>query len=287
LTRSRWNAHYHSASWKLALNSRNGLDVSGKEVAGVTVDCKVGSWFTETTGVPAQASVIQRVCARAAPEGTVIHVSELPLGGVQVWADETDDRWSVQHRMARELRLAGWHTESGSDRLLVLGWSVVCLSHRVRMLSAALAGRLADFDQTAVMAVMVANQLMDEKRSLDEIATEVESRLRRALRWPARLSDLDGLDRTASLEPLRLRLAQIAGLEAKVARRCAEHLALAVQVAVTLAGGEAPPRHRTTNPGPTLTERVVAASVPNNSAADTIAEPEIALSVPSYAGSSR
>ncbi|MEU7744500.1 hypothetical protein [Nonomuraea sp. NPDC049158] len=219
----------------------------------------------------------------------MIHVVELPLGGVQVWVEDTPDRWSVQHRMARELRLAGWHTEAGGDRLLVLGWGADCLHHRARMLASALRGRLADFDQTAVMAVMIANPLKDRDLSIDEIVLEVEEQISRSLRWPDRLADLDGLERTATVESLRLRLAQIAGLEAKVARRCAEHLSLATQVALTLAGGEVPTRIRVDGRDVGLSERVVAASVPNNSPAPVPAEPVPAPVEPelSYAESTR
>jgi hypothetical protein len=254
-----------------------------------SVDSKVRSWFSKNPAPPAQAGVIRRVCARAAPERNVIHVAELPLGGVQVWVEDTPDRWSVQHRMARELRLAGWHTEASADRLLVLGWSADCLHHRARMLASALKGRLADFDQTAVMAVMIANPLKDRDLSIDEIVLEVEEQLSRSLRWPDRLADLDGLERTATVESLRLRLAQIAGLEAKVARRCAEHLSLATQVALTLAGGEVPTRIRENGRDVGLSERVVAASVPNNSPATVPAEPAPAPVEPelSYAESAR
>jgi hypothetical protein len=250
----------------------------------VTVDSKARSWFSKNPAPPAQASVIKRVCARAAPEGTVIHVAELPLGGVQVWVDDTVDHWSLQHRMARELRLAGWHTEAGADRLLVLGWGADCLHHRARMLGRALTGRLADYDKTTVTAVMIATKLKERDLPSDEIAAEVAAELERELRWPARLADLDGLERTATVEPMRLRLAQIAGLEAKVARRCAEHLSLATQVALTLAGGEVPRRTNADGRDIGLSERVVAASVPNNSPmpfppepAPVADEPELSL----------
>ena len=254
-----------------------------------SVDSKVRSWFSKNPAPPAQANVIRRVCARAAPEGNVIHVTELPLGGVQVWVDDTSDRWTQHHRMARELRLAGWHTEAGADRLLVLGWSAESLHHRARMLAAALRGRLADFDQTAVMAVMIANPLKDRDLTIDEIVLEVETQVSRSLRWPDRLADLDGLERTAAVEPMRIRLAQIAGLEAKVARCCTEHLALATQVALTLAGGEVPVRIRTNGRDLGLSERVVAASVPNNSPVPVPAEPAPVPVEPelSYAESAR
>ncbi|GAA2881786.1 hypothetical protein GCM10020220_085070 [Nonomuraea rubra] len=62
---------------------------------------------------------------------------------------------------------------------------------------------------------------------------------------------------------MRLRLAQVAGLEAKVARRCGEHLALASKVARMVAGGAGPARTRAAGPGAGLTERMVCVSVPN------------------------
>ncbi|GAA3259044.1 hypothetical protein [Nonomuraea helvata] len=228
------------------------------------------SLFQEGPASTGQEQVVQRICARVAGPvvGAGVHVASLPLGGLEVWLDSPRHRWRFHHRMARELRLAGWHTETGSDRLVLLGWSAVCLSHRARMLSAALAGRLADFDKTAFMAVMIATRLRHEGFSVDDLPAEVEARCGDALRWPARLADLDGLERRSSLEPLRLRLAQVAGLEAKVSRRCGEHLALASKVARTVAGGAVPARSRarsstSSSPGAGLTERMVCVSVPN------------------------
>ncbi|AQZ69983.1 unnamed protein product [[Actinomadura] parvosata subsp. kistnae] len=231
------------------------------------------STFLDGPAVPGQEPAVQRICARVAGPG--VHVASLPLGGVQVWLDDPGHRWRHYHRMARELRLAGWHTETGPDRLLLLGWSAVCLSHRVRMLGAALTGRLADFDRTAFTAVMVATRLRHEGFPAADLPGEVEAHCAEDLRWPARLADLDGLERCSSLEPLRLRLAQVAGLEAKVGRRCAEHLALASKVARMVAGGAGPARtHAAGEAGPPararaagpragLTERMVCVSVPN------------------------
>jgi hypothetical protein len=257
----------------------------------------ISSRFLDDPAYHGQERVVQRVCARVA--GTDVHVASLPLGGVQVWLDEPGHRWRFYHRMARELRLAGWHTETGPDRLLLLGWSAVCLSHRARMLGAALSGRLADFDKTAFMAVMISTRLCHEGFPIEGLPAEVEARCGDALRWPARLADLDGLERRSSLEPLRLRLAQVAGLEAKVSRRCGEHLSLASKVARAVAGGAEPGSLRasrsptsqsrtgqsragqsraaqsstdrpamagssTTGPRAGLTERMVCVSVPNN-----------------------
>lgn len=232
----------------------------------MTMDPRGGSWFCEDPVSTGQEQVVQRICARVAGDG--VNVAALPLGGLQVWLDSPRHRWRFYHRMARELRLAGWHTETGPDRLLLLGWSAVCLSHRARMLGAALTGRLADYDKTAFTAVMIATRLCHEGFPAEDLPAEVESRCADALRWPARLDDLDGLERRSSLEPMRLRLAQVAGLEAKVARRCGEHLALASKVARTVAGGAGPARTRTAGRCPSalsagLTERMVCVSVPN------------------------
>lgn len=229
----------------------------------MTIDHQVSPWFTRTPVSPVQERVIQRICARSSPDGEPVNVSDLPFGGVQIWIDGDGDRWSLYHRMARELRLAGWHVEPAADRLLVLGWSADGLTHRVQVLAAALAGRLADYDLTIFTAVTIATRLRQEGRRAGSIVAEVEARLREDLRWPDRLEDLDGLQRTATLEPLRLRLAQVVGLEAKVRRRCAEHLSLAVRVATTVAGGRVPPRVRPARLTTCLSERVVAASVPN------------------------
>ncbi|MGW0808038.1 hypothetical protein [Nonomuraea sp. NPDC002799] len=236
----------------------------------MTMDSSGSSWFSDEPASCGQEQVVQRICARVAGPiaGAGVHVAGLPLGGLQVWLDTPRHRWRFHHRMARELRLAGWHTETGPDRLLLLGWSAVCLSHRARMLSAALAGRLADVDRTAFMAVMIATRLCHEGFPDEELPAEVEARCGDALRWPARLADLDGFERRSSLEPLRLRLAQVAGLEAKVSRRCGEHLALASKVARTVAGGAVPADARVSGTrvsaqGTGLTERMVCVSVPN------------------------
>ncbi|MEU6710101.1 hypothetical protein ABZ897_01365 [Nonomuraea sp. NPDC046802] len=231
----------------------------------MTMDSSGSSWFLDDPAPSGQEQVVQRICARVAGPvvGAGVHVASLPLGGVQVWLDSPRNRWRFYHRMARELRLAGWHTEAGPDRLLLLGWSAVCLSHRARMLSAALTGRLADFDKTAFMAVMISTRLRHEGFPVRGLPAEVEARCGDALRWPARLADLDGLERRSSLEPLRLRLAQVAGLEAKVCRRCGEHLALASKVARMVAGGAVPARERASGPRAGLTERMVCVSVPN------------------------
>ncbi|MEV0620777.1 hypothetical protein AB0I81_46155 [Nonomuraea sp. NPDC050404] len=257
------------------------------------------AWLCEGPVSTGQEQVVQRICARVAgPAADAgVHVVSLPLGGVEVWLDDPRHRWRFHHRMARELRLAGWHTETSPDRLLLLGWSAVCLSHRARMLAAALTGRLADFDKTAFTAVMVATRLSHDDFPAERLAAEVESCCAGELRWPARLADLDGLERRSSLEPMRLRLAQVAGLEVKVGLRCGEHLALASKVARMVAGGAGPARTRTSLPlpGPAehtagagaaermagrdmtermvdrgLTERMVCVSVPNVSEDTTV-----------------
>ncbi|SEL05943.1 hypothetical protein [Nonomuraea pusilla] len=240
----------------------------------MTKESPSGSWFLKDPDVPGQERAIERICARTA--GTPVHVTGLPFGGAQVWLDCAAHRWRLHHRMARELRLAGWHTETGADRLLVLGWSASFLRHRVRMLSAALSGRLADFDRTAFTAVMIATRLRHDGFPAAELPGEVRARCAAALRWPDRLADLRGLERTSTLEPLRLRLAQVAGLEAKVGRRCAEHLALAAKVARAVAGGAPPglglvPQPRAPGPRAGLTERMVCVCVPNRPCATATA----------------
>ena len=154
----------------------------------MTMESPDGTRFLEEAGSTGQEQVVQRICARvigpSADDG--VHVASLPLGGVQVWLDDPRHRWRFYHRMARELRLSGWHTETGPDRLLLLGWSAVCLSHRVRMLGAALSGRLADVDKTAFMAVMVATRLRHEGFPAQDLPAEVEARCADARSTPAR-----------------------------------------------------------------------------------------------------
>lgn len=243
------------------------------------------SWFVrDPAGPSAQALAIERICARPARPWTRIRTADLPLGGVQVWAEAGSCPphriWSLHHRMAREISLAGWHTEIGPHRLLVLGWSAQCLDHRARVLRGALANRLNDHERTARHAVGTVTTLLargDRRADADPtgLAAEAVDRVAHDLRWPARLADLDGLERTSEVEPLQLRLAQIAGLEAEVRRRCAEHLDLAWQVTHTLAGllldGEyqPPPARPPDHPVPRragTAERRMAASVPNHPA---------------------
>ncbi|MEO3792138.1 hypothetical protein ABGB14_18160 [Nonomuraea sp. B10E15] len=179
----------------------------------------------------AQQRVVQRICARVAPEGMEIGVGDLPPGGLQVWIETTVDAgaapepWVLHHRMAREVALVGWHCEADADRLLVLGWSAACLHNRVRLLQSGLR-RLADFEHTAQRAVQLDGQDPDgEPPAL--VATTVCASIERRLRWPERLAELAGYERSSELPHLQLLLAQVAGLEAKVARACEEHLVMA------------------------------------------------------------
>ncbi|GAA0912090.1 hypothetical protein [Nonomuraea longicatena] len=236
------------------------------------------SWFVrDKTGQGALALAIQRVCAPLAGDGTRIHTADLPLGGVQVWAEThtwpPHGMWALHHRMAREIALAGWHTEIGDHLLLVLGWSADRLDHRARVLRNALAHRLADHGRTTRQAIRLVTRLLTSPfpASADPAADAVAA-VARDLRWPARLDALDGLQRTSTLDSVQLRLAQVAGLEADVRRRCAEHLDLAWRVTRKQAGlldhpaPADPLLHPLLQPVPTRggpTERRVAATVPN------------------------
>ncbi|MEV5323635.1 hypothetical protein AB0K67_05755 [Nonomuraea sp. NPDC052634] len=178
----------------------------------------------------AQQRVVERICARVAPAGVDVGVAELPPGGLQVWIDTPvpiaeQESWVLYHRMAREVALVGWHCEADADRLLVLGWSAACLHNRVRLLQSGLR-RLADFEPTAQRAVQ-----LDGRDPGDAPATrlvdEVCAAIKRRLRWPERLAELDGFERSSGLPHLQLLLAQVAGLEAKMAAACEEHLVMA------------------------------------------------------------
>ncbi|MEV4892672.1 hypothetical protein AB0K48_25160 [Nonomuraea sp. NPDC055795] len=230
------------------------------------------SWFVrDQTGQGAQALAIQQICVRIAGPEARIRTADLPLGGVQVWAEPDscahDRLWAVHHRMAREIGLAGWHTEVGSDRLLVLGWSAPALDHRARVLRNALEHRLNDHERTASLALRTAARLLCHPGADPaDIAAQTLDRVARDLRWPARLAVLGELERTSTVEPLRIRLAQVTGLEERVRRRCAEHLDIALRAIRTLAGLSAPPPE----PQPETrlvgtAERLVAATVPNRS----------------------
>lgn len=178
----------------------------------------------------AQQRVVQRICARVAPEGVEIGVGELPPGGLQVWIDTPappaeQEGWVLYHRMAREVSLVGWHCEADKDRLLVLGWSAACLHNRVRLLQSGLR-RLSGFEHTAQRAVQLEGQNPDDGPAAEIVAATCAS-IERRLRWPERLAELDGFERSSGLSHLQLLLAQVIGLEAKVAKACEEHLVMA------------------------------------------------------------
>ncbi|WP_146615697.1 hypothetical protein [Nonomuraea aridisoli] len=181
----------------------------------------------------AQQRVVHRICARVAPPGTDVGVAELPPGGLQVWIDTPapvggPESWVLHHRMAREVALVGWHCEADADRLLVLGWSAACLHNRVRLLQSGLR-RLADFDPTAQRAVQLDGRGPEDLAALSigQVVADVCASIERRLRWPARLAELDGFERSSGLAHLQLLLAQVIGLEAKVAAACEEHLVMA------------------------------------------------------------
>lgn len=182
----------------------------------------------------AQQRVVRRICARVAPEGMEVGVGELPPGGLQVWIDTpaplgTQESWVLHHRMAREVALVGWHCEADADRLLVLGWSAACLHNRVRLLQSGLR-RLADFEHTAQRAVQLdglLGELSPDDEAPAQVAAAVCESIERRLRWPERLAELEGYERSSGLPHLQLLLAQVAGLETKVASACEEHLVMA------------------------------------------------------------
>ncbi|SEL85130.1 hypothetical protein [Nonomuraea pusilla] len=181
----------------------------------------------ETAG---QHRVVQRICARVAPEGMAVGVADLPPGGLQVWIDTASplpeqESWVIHHRMAREVALVGWHCDADARRLLVLGWSVACLQNRVRLLQSGLR-RLAGFEQTARLAVRL-DGLTPGDVPVSHAAEAACAAVSRMLRWPRRLAELDGFERGSDLPYLQLLLAQVMGLEAKVASACQEHLVMA------------------------------------------------------------
>ncbi|MGW0809346.1 hypothetical protein [Nonomuraea sp. NPDC002799] len=178
----------------------------------------------------AQRRVVQRICARVAPGGIDIGVGEVPPGGLQVWIDTPvpiteQESWVLHHRMAREVALVGWHCEADADRLLILGWSAACLHNRVRLLQSGLR-RLSGFEHTAQRAVQLDGRDPGEQPPAQVVAGVCAS-IERRLRWPERLAELDGFERSSSLPHLQLLLAQVTGLESKVAAACEEHLIMA------------------------------------------------------------
>lgn len=197
----------------------------------------------------AQQRVVRRICRRVAPPGIEVGVAELPPGGLQVWTDAPapvggPEPWVLHHRMAREVALVGWHCEADTDRLLVLGWSAACLHNRVRLLQSGLR-RLADFGPTAQRAVQLEGRFgADDLDALPAatVVADVCASIERRLRWPGRLAELDGFERSSGLAHLQLLLAQVTGLEAKVAAACEEHLVMARVLAQAVCEHHA--RHR-------------------------------------------
>lgn len=179
---------------------------------------------------PEHTSVVRRICARVAPDGMDIGVGELPPGGLQVWIDTPappapPEAWVLYHRMAREVSLVGWHCEADQNRLLVLGWSAACLHNRVRLLQSGLR-RLSDFEHTAQRAVQLEGHNPDDQPAAQVVAATCAS-IQRRLRWPERLAELAGFERSSGLPHLQLLLAQVIGLESKLATACDEHLVMA------------------------------------------------------------
>ncbi|MCA2228768.1 hypothetical protein [Nonomuraea aurantiaca] len=157
-------------------------------------------------------------------------VTELPSGGLQVRIDTPapeaeQGSWVLHHRLAREMALVGWQCDVDADRLLVLDWSAACLRNRARLLRGGLR-RLADFEPTAQRAAQLDGREPDT-RCAAELVADVCASIERRLRWPERLAELDGFDRRSSQQRLQLRLAQITGLEARVAAACEDHLVMA------------------------------------------------------------
>ncbi|MFC7586890.1 hypothetical protein ACFQYP_26515 [Nonomuraea antimicrobica] len=104
--------------------------------------------------------------------------------------------WVLYHRMAREVALVGWHCEADADRLLVLGWSAACLHNRVRLLQSGLR-RLTDFEPTAQRAVQLDGRSPDDEHPSHLVAA-VCAAIERRLRWPERLAELDGFERSSA-----------------------------------------------------------------------------------------
>ncbi|MEV0168913.1 hypothetical protein B0I32_15213 [Nonomuraea fuscirosea] len=173
--------------------------------------------------------VVQRICAWTV-RGVDFRVTKMTSGGLQVCIDTPgsvaeQESWVLYHRMAREVALAGRHCEADADRLLVLGWSAACLHNRVRLLQNGLR-RLTNFGPTARRAVRLAGRDPDG-RPAEELVAAVCASIERRLRWPERLAQLAGYERSSRQLRVQLLLAQVAGLEAKVAAACEEHLVIA------------------------------------------------------------
>ncbi|MFI6600680.1 hypothetical protein ACIBHX_30915 [Nonomuraea sp. NPDC050536] len=191
----------------------------------------------------AQQALIVAICRRVAGAGADVASGNWPLGGVEIWTREPGSgrpldegaAWVLHHKMARQLALVGWHTEVDARRVLVLGWSLSALRHRARMLQAAL-GRLTGFGPTAYRAATLTGDLLaglctsPSEFERDFVVDRTCALIARALRWPAWLAEIARYERTSQVQRMQLALAQIAGLERKLAHACQEHLALAARV---------------------------------------------------------
>jgi ribosomal protein L12E/L44/L45/RPP1/RPP2 len=177
------------------------------------------------------AQVVRRICARVAP-AVDVEINPLTYGGVRIEpAGELGDtqQWIADHQIMRELMLVGWAVEGDKARILVLGWSAVQVQHRLRMLRISLEGL-----QSAAATAAAAAAATDRHHRAHPDADHEETRAavvthiaRDHLRWPVRLTELDGLERTADLPSLNRLLQRSVELERSLRRACDWHLHVA------------------------------------------------------------
>ncbi|MEU6721190.1 hypothetical protein ABZ897_57895 [Nonomuraea sp. NPDC046802] len=182
-------------------------------------------------GGGAMAATVARICRRlAAPARPQVTVLE--RGGVRVdLRGELDEprRWVVGHQLLRELSLVGWHVTVDDTRLLVLGWSAAQLAYRLRVLQLALTS-LEHVGSTIDVAVAVADQQRHRCPDLpwEELSASVLDHVEREhLRWPIRLAEMDGLERTSPQAGLRHQLRTSIRLEEQVRAACSWHVHVA------------------------------------------------------------
>lgn len=174
---------------------------------------------------------VRRICTRLACQEA--RVNPLQRGGVRVDLTDPQDAesWMKRHQLVHELQLVGWGLDVDSSRLLVLGWSAIWLERRIRVLLECMR-RLQDTTATAALAVAVTDRIYHRHPYLnrDQLTTATVTYMRSEhLRWPVRLAELDGLERTDRGAALRRLLAASLRAEQQVHRLCEWHLQVSTE----------------------------------------------------------
>ncbi|MFI6815709.1 hypothetical protein ACIBG7_25115 [Nonomuraea sp. NPDC050328] len=230
-------------------------------IARVARNAVPRSVWVEVTPLPFDGAALTLTCAdrlEAAEEvlWQAAHHAERQLRRVG---------WHVTRLAARPPRWRGvgpgnCAASGPAQELVVLGWSLEALATRAALLEVSLRGVLgtspdftvgksAELSLTHLRAALLTETGVREPSMPDvpskwdvsepsesdalrpgAVVRGVQDELSaRYLRWPARLRELEGLQRCSTVRALRYALARVAGLERAVQERCEAHLALAAR----------------------------------------------------------